>query len=160
MTIYIIVAVAIAILGSLMYMNQTCTGLWKLEVSKIPCNFLNFSLISDSGRPNSDHDDYTKCVYVGFTGMIEKWKERKIERHSFIPKEGYVPNSETAEKIAEAVWLAIYGQEVLNRRPYKSKLEGEVWIVKGTLEPIRPGGVPEIEIHKKTGKILRVSHGK
>jgi hypothetical protein len=43
-----------------------------------------------------------------------------------------VPDSITAKKIAEAVWLPLYGKEVLNQRPYSAKLiEDSIWIVTG-----------------------------
>jgi hypothetical protein len=52
-------------------------------------------------------------------------------RQSYKPKNGFVPNQETAIRIAGAVWIPIYGAE----------------------------GVAEIEIAKYDGRIIRVSHG-
>ena len=76
-----------------------------------------------------------------------------------------MPNEETAIAIAVAVWSPIYGKDkIVQERPYKAKLEGNIWYVKGTLNcpgSVRClGGVAEIEISKDSGKILRVSHGK
>ena len=50
--------------------------------------------------------------------------------------DGFVPNEETAIKIAEAIWLPVYGEEIINYyRPYYAKLiNGKVWIVKGRLK--------------------------
>ena len=77
----------------------------------------------------------------------------------YIPKEGFVPNEETAIKIAEAVWLPIYGKTIYKERPFKTKLIDNIWYVSGTLHsPL--GGVAEVEIDKTNGKILRVTHGK
>lgn len=46
----------------------------------------------------------------------------------------YVPNSETAVAIAEAVLIPVYGKKkVESERPYKAKLNGDVWTVTGTL---------------------------
>jgi NTF2 fold immunity protein len=80
--------------------------------------------------------------------------------HNYRPDAGYVPDAETAMKIAEAVWLAIYGAVVLEKRPWCACLENDVWVVEGSLPRPMPGGVPLAKISKRTGEILRVSHGK
>lgn len=78
-----------------------------------------------------------------------------------IPKKGFVPDKETAEKIALAVWLPIYGRNIYNEAPYRVKLlENEIWLVKGTLPKGTLGGVAIIKIQKKDGKILMVAHEK
>ena len=84
-----------------------------------------------------------------------------MEKHSYIPPDGFVPNKETAIRIAEAVLIPIYGKDVIEKeKPFTVKLENGVWIINGTLPRRMLGGVAEIEIVKKDGKILRVSHGK
>ena len=80
---------------------------------------------------------------------------------SYKPKEGYVPNAETAKRIAEAVWIPIYGEkQIQNEKPFKVGLHDGVWTVRGSLPPMHVGGVAEIAIAKDDGRILRVSHGK
>lgn len=86
--------------------------------------------------------------------------------YNFRPKDGFVPDATTASRIAEAVWLPIYGKEAIyEERPYHTKRVGDLWYVEGSLahsgDPkcIIVGGVAEITIHAKTGKIVRVSHG-
>ena len=75
-------------------------------------------------------------------------------------KEGFVPNKETALKIAEAIWLTFYGVKINNSRPFIAELKnGKVWIVRGTLH-YQKGGVPYIEIQKSDCKILKMYHGK
>jgi len=88
-----------------------------------------------------------------------------VRVHSYYPPNGYVPNEETAIRIAEAVWLPIYGREVVSKeKPFVAELRNGVWIVSGSL-PKAPegfemiGGTLEIEISKSDGRILRVSHG-
>ena len=81
-------------------------------------------------------------------------------KHSYIPPEGFVPNEETAVRIAEAVWRPIYGATLDDERPFRARLIGEVWHASGTLPEGMLGGVAEAEINQKDGKILRVSHGK
>lgn len=79
----------------------------------------------------------------------KEWKE----------EDGYVPDKETAIKIAEVIWFRIYGQEVNERRPFIAKLiDGEVWVIRGTLPKEILGGVPHAKIQKEDGKILEVYH--
>lgn len=82
-------------------------------------------------------------------------------KHNFKPTEGYVPNEETAIAIAVAVWAPIYGKErIEEKKPYKAVLKDGVWYVRGSIPQGWKGGVPEAEISKDNGRILRVSHGK
>jgi NTF2 fold immunity protein len=53
--------------------------------------------------------------------------------HSVRPKAGLVPDDVTAIKIAEAVWLPIYGAAIYDKKPFTAKLKGNIWIVEGTL---------------------------
>jgi len=93
-------------------------------------------------------------------------EETPAKPHTYVPAKGYVPDAETAKKIAEAVWLPIYGESVLQQKPYTATLaEKNVWRVHGNLPKRQDGltnmgGTAEIEINKQDGKILRVSHGK
>jgi len=73
----------------------------------------------------------------------------------------YVPNEEVAIKIAEAIWLPIYGEKIYDQKPYIIYLlKDSVWIVTGTLPENELGGTAYIEIQKSDGKILKVTHGK
>jgi hypothetical protein len=73
---------------------------------------------------------------------------------------GYVPDSETAKKVAEAVWLPIYGKMVLDEKPYIAEIIGDsIWIVHGTLQKDALGGTANIEIRIKDCKVSNVSHG-
>ena len=92
-------------------------------------------------------------------------KERPAP-HSYVPPEGFVPDSATATRIAEAVWIPIYGEKhIRDERPYVARLNGDVWRVVGSFPPAPPGqmwlgGRALVEISKRDGRILRVSHGK
>jgi hypothetical protein len=78
----------------------------------------------------------------------------------------YVPDEETAKRIAEAIWLPIYGERILKQRPYEATLNGDIWVVEGLIpHPYRNhsefrGGTAYIEIQKKDCKILKVTHGR
>ena len=85
--------------------------------------------------------------------------------YSYRPPEGYVPDAKTAIRIAEAVWLPIYGKKVLDdEKPFLARLgpDQKFWIVEGNTVSWPPGdlgGVALIYISKQDGTILRVSHG-
>ena len=84
-----------------------------------------------------------------------------LAEQSFKPKDGFVPTEETATRIAEAVWLPIYGKETIEQeKPFQAKLSNGVWTVTGTLPEGHLGGVALAEISKENGAILRVIHGK
>ncbi len=79
---------------------------------------------------------------------------------SYMPPEGYVPNAKVAVEIAEVVAEPIYGKGVLSHeQPLAAKLDGDVWIVSGTLPKGYKGGTLECRISKRTGQILRMMHG-
>lgn len=100
-----------------------------------------------------------KLLYI-LCLMIFIDKDSNAQNSNYIPREGYVPNKETAIKIAEAIWLPIYGNKIYNSKPFRAKLvNGTIWIVEGTLHAEK-GGVPYVEIQKKDCKILKVTHGK
>ena len=84
------------------------------------------------------------------------------EKHSFIPKDGFVPDEITAIRIAEAVWIPIYGEEQINsEKPFKAILKNGIWTIEGSLrEGFTKGGVAVAEITKTDGRIIRVSHAK
>lgn len=83
------------------------------------------------------------------------------EEHSYVPSRGFVPDAQTAIRIAVAVWSPIYGEKkIQSKRPFKAKLSKGIWTVEGSLPPHWRGGVPIAEISKQDGRILRVSHGK
>jgi hypothetical protein len=75
------------------------------------------------------------------------------------PKEGLVPDAATAVRIAEAIWLPIYGKAIYEKRPFVAKLQGDVWVVSGTLPMDTLGGVPEAHIAKRDARVLKVIHG-
>ncbi|WP_210521509.1 YbbC/YhhH family protein [Hymenobacter terricola] len=76
---------------------------------------------------------------------------------------GFVPNATVAKQIAEAVWVPIYGKEhIEEKKPFRAVLvNNEIWVVEGSL-PKRydVGGTAYIEINKRDGRILEVTHGK
>jgi hypothetical protein len=83
------------------------------------------------------------------------------KQNRYVPKDGFVPDKETALRIAEAVWYPIYGSGINESKPFKATLkDSAIWVVEGTLKKNFKGGVPYIEIQKMDCKILQVYHTK
>jgi hypothetical protein len=100
-------------------------------------------------------------ILTGLFAITSSFGVDEAKPHSVTPKDGFVPNEETAIQIAVAVWTPIYGKENIERqKPYKAKLKEGVWHVAGNLPENMVGGVAIAEIQKSDAKILRVSHGK
>ena len=77
---------------------------------------------------------------------------------SAVPKGGFVPDEKTATALAEVVLNSIYRQEhVKAERPYSAKLEGDVWVVRGTSR-FNQGGAAVLRIAKSDGRILFFIH--
>jgi hypothetical protein len=81
-------------------------------------------------------------------------------KHSVLSSAGFVPDEVTATRIAEAVWIPIYGRkQIEEERPFVATLSNGVWTVTGTLPEGYVGGTAVAEISKESGCILRISHG-
>ena len=98
------------------------------------------------------------ALLLAFFIISDLW----IQTKGVMPPNGVVPDEETAIKIADAVWLAFYGEDIYERTPFVATLDPitQVWYVLGTLPENMFGGVPEIGIRKSDGKILYVIQGK
>jgi hypothetical protein len=87
------------------------------------------------------------------------------------PHSGFVPDSSTAVKIAEAVLIPVYGQKLIeSERPFSAQLKDQEWVVTGTLycpdgkggtsTQCGNGGVATVRISKEDARILYMMHGK
>jgi len=71
------------------------------------------------------------------------------------PKDGYVPDKETAIKIAEVILFRLYGEKNITRqRPYVVTKDENIWWVCGTGHPDELGSLFKIAISQQTGAIL------
>jgi NTF2 fold immunity protein len=78
---------------------------------------------------------------------------------SYQPRNGFIPDANTALKIAEAVLIPIYGKEqIAAEQPFRAILRGNTWMVVGTLKPGLAGGTAIIRLSKSDGRVLFVSH--
>jgi len=72
-----------------------------------------------------------------------------------LPKDGFVPDENTAVKVAEAILKPAVGDaNAQSHAPYKATLKGDIWMVEGTAKG--PEGTPVLEISKQDGKIVRL----
>lgn len=87
-------------------------------------------------------------------------------------KDCLIPDEITAIKIAEAILFSYYGEgRIKQERPYVIKLVDNTWVITGTLNKgisekfilfgiPKLGGVFEIKISAKDGKVINITHGK
>jgi len=88
------------------------------------------------------------------------------QAQSSAPKEGFVPDSSTAVKIAEAVLIPVYGkEEVESGSAFKATVETKgVWTIGWALACPETkaatclGGAAEVKLRKADGRILKVIH--
>ena len=84
-----------------------------------------------------------------------------VSTAQYKPKNGYVPDEQTAISIAVAVWIPIYGKEKIEgEKPYKATLKNGVWTVTGSLPEGYNGGTAEAQISQDSGCILKIIHYK
>ena len=77
-----------------------------------------------------------------------------------LPDEGVIPTAEVAAKVALAISIVKYGNEVLEEMPLQICQIGGVWKIQGTLRDGVKGGVIHIELNKSDGKIRSMWHDK
>ena len=74
-----------------------------------------------------------------------------------LPEAGCVPDSETAMRIAEAVWIPLYGEDLVNQqRPLQADLTAGVWTVRGSPPVEQAGETLVTVISRIDGRILKI----
>jgi hypothetical protein len=72
-----------------------------------------------------------------------------------------IKDKETAIAVAEPILFKIYGKKnIIDERPYECYLINRYWYISGTLPKGWVGGVFEIIINSKDGKVIKLIHGK
>ena len=79
---------------------------------------------------------------------------------SYVPKNGLVPDKDTAIAVAYAIAIPVYGKdEADSEKPFRAQLKDGKWVVLGTLHPSGvDGGTIIVQIDQPTGRIDYVSH--
>lgn len=81
--------------------------------------------------------------------------------NGFIPKEGFVPDKETAIAVSEAVLIPIYGKkQIESEKLLRKNLKDDIWTVTGTLPEGWVGGVAVVKLSKQDARIIDVIHYK
>jgi len=94
-------------------------------------------------------------------GVAHESASSEAVQRAYRPKKGYVPDEQTAIRIAEAVWIPIYGaQHIEKEKPFKATLKNGAWTVPGTLAEGVKGGTVMAIISSNSGCILGVGHKK
>lgn len=84
--------------------------------------------------------------------------------------QSYVPDSDTAVKIAEAVLIPVYGEkQIRSEEPFTAQLKRDVWTVGGTLRCSDGkggftsqcfAGTAVVKLSKTDGRVLFMMHYK
>ena len=76
-----------------------------------------------------------------------------------LPKEGLVPDKDTAIKIAEVILFRLYGERnVTSQKPYVVTEDENIWWVCGTLKKDDLGSSFTIAIARQTAAVLYLEH--
>jgi hypothetical protein len=72
-----------------------------------------------------------------------------------------IDDKETAIKLAEVILFKVYGESnIVRQRPFLIRNADNKWFISGTLPKGYVGGTFYIIIDSKTGRIIRLTHGK
>jgi len=97
---------------------------------------------------------------ISITMLLLTSCQHSTEQREWDVSQGYVPDSTTAVQIAQILFVRVYGEKVLEKKPFVATLKnGNIWFVQGTLKE-QKGGVPHLEIQKSDGKVVDLFHYK
>ena len=117
------------------------------------------ALVSCKDRNTGSHSPQPSASIATTTPQATPVMTPSPPNTSHKQPKGYVPDAATAVKIAEAVWIPIYGEETLNDEgPFTARLVNGVWTVQGTLPEGLNGRTAYAWISKETDRILNVTH--
>jgi hypothetical protein len=97
-------------------------------------------------------------LLLAFVAVVSKASAQSAPDEQ-APEKGYVPDANTAVRIAEAVLLPLYGSKVVRQeRPFRAELRNDsIWVVHSGR--YTKGG-SYVEINKRDGRILEATLGK
>lgn len=99
-------------------------------------------------------------VIIFFGSFISPPSAEARDMRHFSPKEGFLPDEETAIAVAEIILTKIYGSDqIKEQRPFFANLKGDKWEISGSLPANKVGGTAYIEL-KKNGQVVRLSHSR
>jgi NTF2 fold immunity protein len=81
----------------------------------------------------------------------------RIPSNPNLPRNGVVPDEQTAKRIAEVVWIPVYGEDrVAAQAPLKVELKANIWIVSGSASDET---ALHVFIFKANGAVLVIGEG-
>jgi hypothetical protein len=96
---------------------------------------------------------------LGLAAALAMTISETVAQGGYTPPLGFIPDAQTAIAVARAVLTPIYGAEkIRSEEPLTARKQDDVWVVSGTLPAGLAGGVVEVSISAKDGRILRVIH--
>ena len=103
------------------------------------------------------------CVQPMTTDSPNQWQNWLIQQledgSGYQPDGGFVGDETTAIAIAVAIWNSIYGEESITRqKPFQAVLRDGLWLIAGSLEEGRLGGVAYAVIEQQSGRIRLITH--
>jgi len=105
--------------------------------------------------------NYSKRTIVGEQYATQAVKNALNDTQYKTASDTLIRDKETAISIAESIVSNIFGKNtIIAERPYECYLVDGYWYVAGTLPKNYKGGVFEIIISAKDGRIIRLGHGK
>jgi len=107
-----------------MLREENCGAAQVLSEHGLKLNTLREEL---ARSPMPQDVSYTPGDLRPFSGILQ---------NPALPKAGVVPDAETAQRIAEAVWIPLFGEEaVASQKPFNTELHFNIWIVTGSAPP-------------------------
>ena len=83
------------------------------------------------------------------------------DEEGFVPQSGFIPDESTAVRVCMPILQKIYGNDVFDDMPISICLSSNgIWKLNGHVKYGSCGGSFYMEIDKKSGKVLKVLHGK
>lgn len=85
-----------------------------------------------------------------------------IENFSSEEKFDSISDIKDLLKKVEVIWIKMYGEHIKKEKPYRVFYDEKngIWLVQGTLRSNMVGGVANILVEDRTGKVLAIWHDK
>ena len=102
------------------------------------------------------------CILMIVFSLVIGCSERPFGKLKINCEECYITKQETAMKIAEAILTETYGKDKIDsEKPFKVKIINDsLWNIEGSFNHIGYGGVFNITLSAKNGKVIEMYHGK
>jgi hypothetical protein len=100
---------------------------------------------------------------VSNNDYLDKYLSESLndKHYNAIKQMSAIPDEETAKQIAYIYACKIYSKKTIDSElPFKVVLYKGYWFISGTLKKGYEGGVIEMIIEQKTGKVINITHGK